>query len=235
MLVTLEGIDGTGKGTQARLLMQLAEAARISVDLFSFPQYGRTPFAQAISEYLNGEYGSLENVHPRLAALLFAGDRSLAQQDLAEALSSDHLVLCDRYVESNIAHQAARVPLNQRKGFERWLTEVEYQQFHMPVPDLIVLLDLPILIARRFVLQKAKRVYTMSSTDLHEANVGYLAEVSAYYEEMASADPNGSTKWFLPRCIEPSGSPASPDDIAQQIWARILHDIQQKSGSSQSH
>src|SRR5690348_5943136 len=96
VLVAIEGIDGSGKGTQAGELVDRAVAAGYAARLFSFPLYDGNPFSDAVSAYLNGAFGGVEEVHPELAGLLYACDRFHALPALAAALASHDLVVCDR-------------------------------------------------------------------------------------------------------------------------------------------
>ena len=73
MLIAIEGIDGSGKGTQARRLVDQLASEDVTTALLSFPRYDDTRFGSLIGDYLNGRYGNLEQVHPMLASLLFAG------------------------------------------------------------------------------------------------------------------------------------------------------------------
>ena len=59
-LIDIEGIDGSGKGTQAALLTGSLREQGYSVELVSFPQYGKTTFALGIADFLNGRFGSLD-------------------------------------------------------------------------------------------------------------------------------------------------------------------------------
>ena len=60
MLLAIEGIDGSGKGTQAARLGETAAAHGHSVASFSFPLYDGNPFSRAIADYLNGEFGAAD-------------------------------------------------------------------------------------------------------------------------------------------------------------------------------
>ena len=82
VLLAIEGIDGSGKGTQAAQLAETAAAAGHRVASFSFPLYDANPFSRAVAGYLNGEFGSADEVHPELAAMLYAGDRFHARPRL---------------------------------------------------------------------------------------------------------------------------------------------------------
>src|SRR5918992_1792925 len=101
-LVAIEGIDGSGKGTQAALLAERARTEGLDVASFSFPRYGESAFSGLIADYLNGALGE---VRPELAALLYAGDRFSARAELLQALADHDLVVLHRYVASNLPHQ----------------------------------------------------------------------------------------------------------------------------------
>ena len=59
MLIAIEGIDGSGKGTQAARLCERLEESGMAVELLSFPRYSATRFGKAIGEFLNGRFGAL--------------------------------------------------------------------------------------------------------------------------------------------------------------------------------
>src|SRR6478752_4883900 len=101
----MEGIDGSGKGTQAALLQERLNRAGTRTALLSFPRYQETAFGTQIGKFLNAEFGGLDQVHPILASLLFAGDRFESRSLIHQSLADHQIVLCDRYVASNIAHQ----------------------------------------------------------------------------------------------------------------------------------
>src|SRR5436309_12852628 len=103
MLIAIEGIDGSGKGTQARRLIERLAASGRRAALLSFPRYGETLFGRAIGEFLNGRFGTLDQVHPFLASLLYAGDRFESRRLLAELLATHDVVVLDRYVASHLA------------------------------------------------------------------------------------------------------------------------------------
>jgi len=109
-LIAIEGIDGTGKGTQAQMLVQALEARGRSVELFSFPAYQRTLAGSLIGAYLDGRMGPPRQIDSRLTAVLYALDRFELKGAIEGALARGAVALCDRYVGSNLAHQAARTP-----------------------------------------------------------------------------------------------------------------------------
>lgn len=185
MLVVLEGIDGSGKGTQARLLVDALGRRGFSARLFSFPCYDETFFGREAGRYLNGAFGDLHSVPPEFAALLYAGDRFEKKETLCAALRDDDVVVCDRYVPSNLAHQSAKLPPDRQDALIDWISTVEYTVFGLPRPDLVCLLAMPAEQSVRLVLNKKKRSYTDERLDLHEAAGDYLRDVSAVFARLA--------------------------------------------------
>ncbi len=138
VLIALEGIDGSGKQTQARLLEHSLTNSGHSVLFTGFPQYDSW-FGQMITKFLNGELGPLESVDPRFSALLYAGDRFEAKSQLQSALQEGKIVLTDRYIASNMAHQVARAPVEQRSDLLRWIEYLEYTDLRVAAgkPDSV--------------------------------------------------------------------------------------------------
>jgi dTMP kinase len=215
-LVAIEGIDGAGKGTQAARVAETATAAGFSVASFSVPHNDGNPFSRAVADYLTGEFGGADDVHPELAALLYAGDRFHARPQLVAALAESDLVVCDRYVASNAAHQGAKLTGEARTRLLDWLDEVEYGEFALPRPELVVLLDAPVALARELVGRKAERGYTTLEADIHEADAGHSGATREVYLELAARD-----NWRIVRAAGDDGEPRGLDEVAGEVWAAV--------------
>jgi len=216
LLLAIEGIDGAGKGTQAGRLAETASAHGRSVASFSFPLYDDNPFSRAVADYLNGEFGGAGEVHPELAALLYAGDRFHARAQLVEAIAGNDLVVCDRYVGSNMAHQGGKLAGEDRRRLLDWLEEVEYGEFALPRPDLVVLLDAPVALARELVARKGAREYTTLVADIHEADRLHTDATREVYLELAARDG-----WHVVSTADDEGGVREVADIAAEVWVAV--------------
>lgn len=220
-LLAVEGIDGSGKGTQSTLLVKGLTDRGLRVGFVSFPRYRQTRFGVKIADYLNGRFGNLDQVDPVLVSLLFAGDRFESRGELLQQCQGSDIVICDRYVGSNAAHQGAKVDPDRRDELLRWIHFVEYELFQLPRPDLTILLDVTVASAQQMVLKKAPRTYTADATDLHEADGDYLAKVRDLYLMLASDDPS----WKKIQC-EGSAGVRSVSDISAEllevVWQAYL-------------
>jgi dTMP kinase len=190
MLIAIEGIDGSGKGTQAALLKDRLISAGFRTELLSFPRYRQTAFGHQIGCFLNGQFGSLDQVHPLLASLLFAGDRWESRSLILDAIARHDVVVCDRYVASNIAHQAAKRTGAERDALRDWIEQLEFGIYQLPRPSLTVWLDLPVAVARQLIEKKSRRTYTDKAADLQEADGDYLQQVREVYAELSARNPN---------------------------------------------
>jgi dTMP kinase len=214
-LIAIEGIDGSGKGTQAARLVESLRADGQRVELISFPRYRETFFGERIGDFLNGRFGGLDEVHPFLAATLFAGDRLESKVLLEEALAGNDVVVLDRYVASNIAHQASKRTGTERRLLMEWIERLEFEVNRLPRPDLVVLLDLPATDAQKLIARKAARSYTEKAADLQEADAAYLEEVRGVYRELADASPGWSV---IPVVVD--GALRSIDAIGDDVRDR---------------
>ena len=216
-LIVIEGVDGSGKGTQAQQLTERLTATGRRVRLLSFPRYRETLFGHAIGDFLNGRFGQLNEVHPFLASVLYAADRYESKNVLTEALEQSDVVVCDRYVPSNLAHQGAKLDGAEREELLRTIDRIEFDVFALPRPSLVVLLDVPVEIAQLNIAAKKPRSYTDKAADLQEADAEYLQRVRDVYLQLASADP----LWQRVESAR-AGEQRSIAEIGEDILERVV-------------
>lgn len=214
-IIVIEGIDGSGKNTQANHIAAYAKENGFKVEKISFPAYEDTFFGKEVGNYLNGTFGGLDEIHPKLTAMLYAGDRFEKKEHILRRLNEGYLLIIDRYVPSNIVHQAAKLEGDEREQMVDWIEELEYQVYGMPKPDMIVFLDVPPETSKKLVLTKDKRSYTDKKQDLHEENQSYLEKVYDYFCEMADRK-----KWQHIKCFSDE-SMRTEEDIMNDILVSI--------------
>lgn len=193
MLVVLEGLDGAGKSTQVKKLRDYLESLFGEIEYIHFPRYDAPVYGSLISRFLRGDFGSNENVHPQLVALLFAEDRHGAAPQMKEKLAEGGTVLLDRYVYSNIAYQCAKLSdETEAETLRDWIFNTEYGEFSLPRPDLNIFLDVPI----GFVESKLRsqrggtdRDYLEGAQDIHEADIEFQKRVRDIYRNQCRLDP----------------------------------------------
>jgi dTMP kinase len=214
--IALEGIDGSGKRTQLELLAAELAKRGIAHVRVSFPRYDSF-FGSMVAQFLNGEFGTLDKVDPHFSALLYAGDRLEAKPELEAQLLRGIIVLSDRYIGSNLAHQTARMPRERREEFLAWLKKLEYGIYGLPVEDLVVYLRLPPAEAHRLVGKKGARDYTNLRRDLQEDDMAHLAAASETYGLLAR-EPN----WATVECFDSATQQLlAPEAIHRAVLAAV--------------
>jgi dTMP kinase len=216
-LIAVEGIDGSGKRTQVKLLAKALNAKGYAVFSTGFPQYDSW-FGKMVGQFLNGDFGPLDAVDPHFTALLYAGDRFEAKPRLEAALQEGKIVLADRYIASNLAHQTARVPAAARSAFIAWIEHLEYSIYTLPREALVLYLRVPPRAAQELVSRKSARSYTKAKQDLLEASLRHLETASVMYDQLSRR-----SNWATIECFdERRGALQSPKSIATEILSTIL-------------
>lgn len=199
-LIIIEGSDGAGKATQTALLKEQLESKDYRVETFSYPQYDKTFFGKEVAAYLNGEYGSKENIDPRMITMLYGLDRFETKTQLQTSLLRNDFVICDRYTPTAVAHMTAMVDPEKRPQLQEWIEHFEYRILKLPVPDQIFYLMLPHDLRDALVEQKEARSYTDKKKDLHEADSSYQRKVDNTFYSLAHDDHD---LWTTIPCADP--------------------------------
>jgi len=211
-IIAFEGIDGSGKGTQSRLLVDHLNSTGVNAKLLSFPRYDDTFFGARIGDFLNGKFGSLAELDPFLISLLYAGDRFESKGAIETLQAETDVIVCDRYVPSNIAHQTAKLPKEKRHELTQWIEHIEFSIFNLPRPDIVMLLDTPVDVSQKLIAMKEKRTYTDEAADLQEEDTAYLSIVRDVYLDLASTNSNWRTI-----SLTENGELLSVEQVAQSV------------------
>ncbi|MHB8871426.1 MAG: dTMP kinase [Candidatus Doudnabacteria bacterium] len=211
--IVIDGIDGSGKATQAKLLAETLKKEGFDVAIADFPQYGKKS-AGPLEEYLNEKYGKS---NPYIASLLFAVDRYDASFWIREQLDDGKIVISNRYVTANAGHQGSRIDSSaERIKFFKWLDNLEYTLFQLPKPDLNLILHVTAKIAQKMVDKKSEkqREYVKGKKRDHlENDLEHLQKAEMVFLQIAELFPN--TKYV--ECVE-DGKMLPEKQIHNKIW-----------------
>lgn len=188
--MVIEGLDGAGKRTFAGALTGELERRGKSVARRAFPRYGEDVHADLARDALHGALGDLvDSVYGM--AVLFALDRAGAKASLHADLAEHDVVLLDRYVASNAAYGAARLGEDSKGEFVRWAHELEITRFALPVPDLQILLQVPVAVAAERA-EHREATETDRARDAYESDSALQTRCAEVYRELAD------TGWLAP-------------------------------------
>lgn len=205
-LIVVEGIDGSGKTVQSGLLVTRLRSQGYKINTCDFPRYGTPdnphPASYFVRKYLQKQefgftrgFGRAAHLNPRAISLMYALDRFDAafceegEHNLWSLLREGNLVVSNRYTQSNIGHQAAKIDnQEERREFIKWLIRFEYEILRIPRPGLVILLNLDPEIA--FTLKSKQRQHQGVAADAHEVDLAALKKASRAYIEAASMFPD---------------------------------------------
>ncbi len=217
-MIVFEGIDGSGKSTQYRLLCEELERRGVPFRRLVFPQYEEESSA-LIRMYLRGEFGSKPgDVNAFAASAFFAVDRYASyKKDWGAWFESGGLIVTDRYTTSNAVHQASKLPEEEREPFFRWLKDFEFDKLGLPAPDLVLFLDVTTEAAAA--QRRAREAATGTEADIHERDRAYLEQCRAAANAAA-----GFYGWRTVNCMA-GGTMRSIEEIREELLGLVLREL----------
>lgn len=211
-LIVLEGIDGSGKSTNYKLLCDHLNKDGILYHSIVFPRYDQDSSA-LIRMYLNGEFGSHpDDVNAYTASTFFSVDRFASyKSDWGTLYEQGALIMADRYTTSNAVHQGAKIDKDQLPAFFDWLYDLEFDKMKLPKPDLVLYLDVDIDISLS--RMRKREAQTNTNADIHEKDINYLER--CLETATIACEHFGWTK--IP-CRDACGNERSIEDIHENIY-----------------
>lgn len=223
--IVIEGLDGSGKSTQLKLLREYLQKKSIPFKYLHFPRLEEGIYGKLIARFLRGEMGANDQVDPYLVALIFAGDRSEAASQIRGWVDQGYLVIVDRYVYSNIAFQCAKLDKAEAKEQLRdWILRFEYEHNQLPKPDINLYLNVPFDFTKKQLNKEREgddRAYLRGARDIHEENLGFQENVRQVYLSLHSF----VNDLELIDCTDSQGQMRSPKAIFERIVKHIELEI----------
>lgn len=215
-LIVIEAGDGSGKATQAARLFSRLRSDGSAVRKVDYPNYASESSA-LIKMYLRGDFGTQpEAVNPFAASAFYAVDRIASyKKEWQDFYLGGGVVIADRYTTSNMIHQAAKLDdPAAREEYLDWLWDFEFDKCGLPVPDLVLFLDMPPQASRALIENRPSKTGT-EGQDIHERNAAYLERCYQVSCQVAA-----KYRWQKVDCC-PDGTLRGIDDIHAEVYAAV--------------
>lgn len=213
-IIVIEGLDGSGKATQAELLNNYLRNHNAETYVLDLPFYN-DPSSTLVKMYLGGELGDKpSDVNAYAASTFYAVDRYASFKKFWEKeYNSDKIIIANRYTTSNASHQMTKLDESKWDEYLEWLFEFEYKKMEIPEPDCVIYLNMPVEVSQKLLMKRYKGDITKK--DVHERDVAYL--VSCHKAAAYAANKLG---WHTINCAK-YGEPLSIDEIFSEVISVI--------------
>lgn len=214
-LIAIDGLDGSGKGTQSDILVERLRQEGKRVRVISFPDY-ENDSSIFVKMYLEGKLGKKpSDTNAYAASMFFAADRYVSyrtdwQKDIEDEST---IVVANRYTTANAVHQLSKLPREEWESFLSWLWDFEFDKLGLPRPDLVLYLELPPVLSLSLV--KSRSCATGQKMDIHELDTEYMNR--CYDAALYSC---GALGWRQIKCYE-GDKIRTREDIAEEIYKEV--------------
>lgn len=226
-IISIEGGDGSGKETQTKILFERLNREGYACEKMSFPRYN-TPTGRIIGQCYLGKkdlgediawFGDPTKVNPKIASSYYAIDRLAALPEIEEIIDSGKHLILDRWVETNMAHQASKeTDLSKRLEIRDFIRALEYDVFRLPKPDITIFLDIPFNVARELTERRG------IALDGHESNLEYLKNTNKIFQELSEFYSWKKIECAPERTID---SLRTPENIGEEVYQKVEKIIKQ--------
>ena len=209
-LIVLEGLDGSGKATQAKRLAAALAAEGRPVREITFPNY-ESDSSALVRMYLAGQFGEKpDDVNAYAASSFYAVDRYAGYKaDWGKFYEEGGILIADRYTTSNAVHQCSKLPPEQWEEFLHWLFDYEFRLLGLPAPDRVIYLQVDPAVSQKLMTQRYHGDETKK--DVHEKDVEYLNHSRKAAEFCAA-----HLGWCSVRC-DAGGQMRSIEEIGEEV------------------
>lgn len=216
-LIVIDGIDGSGKATQTKFLAKRLKKEGYKVRSIDFPRYYDNFFGALIGDYLSGKFGDFIQTDPRVASVLYAADRFESSGQIRKWLDAGYVVISDRYVSANQIHQGSKIrSVIERRKFLEWLDKMEFEIFKIPRPDMVIYLDVPFEVSKKWLenkVTKRNKKYLNGKRDVAEDNLLHLKDSRNTALYLHKTNKN----WEKISCCK-GNICMSPEDVHQKVF-----------------
>lgn len=216
LIIIESGSDASGKATQTQMLYERLRKEGKNVKKIEFPNY-ESDSSIFVRMYLDGKFGrDPKAVDPYIVSPMFTLDRYCSFLDLwGDFYNAGGLVIADRYTTSNMVHQASKIDdPDERDRYLDWLWDFEYGIYKLPIPDLVIFLDVPPEVSRKLLQLRAGE----GKRDIHEADLEYLEKT--YINALYVAKKYG---WHKIQCMDCEKREMLPAEIIhEKVYNAVL-------------
>ena len=216
MFIVIDGIDGSGKGTQVQKLVEKLQKLWKKVKLLDYPRYWQAS-AFAVEKYLNWGYG--DSVSAKQSSIFYALDRYDDSFNFKKDLEEYDYIISNRYVSASMIHQWGKISDSQKRDeFLHWLYDLEFNIFSIPKPDKTIFLSVTPDMSQKLVLEKESRDYIAGKKmDIHEADKDHLKNAW----ETAQILTDRYDDWYKIECQNSDQTMRSINEIHEELMELI--------------
>lgn len=217
-MVVIEGLDGSGKSTQAELLKNWLQRNGYDTYTLDLPYYN-DPSSTLVKMYLGGEMGDKpSDVNAYAASTFYAVDRFASYKKYWEKeYNSDKITVANRYTTSNASHQMTKLDEKDWDSYLEWLFDFEYNKMGIPAPDCVIYLEMPVEISQKLLSKRYQG--DENKKDVHERDVDYLLSC-----RKAASYAAKKLGWTVIHCGK-DGEPLPLEEISKAVCETVERNL----------